>query len=448
MAYLVNRRQERSDIIKKLFLVILIFCFIGVDAKEYYSEYGNFSKWDTNYIEKDELTDVEEKRLYKYYHEDIIGDYYLEGEEPIGYTIDKSKYKYSKYSSYTSNIPSIINGRIIESKEVLEYQKMVPISYIFIYNINSELAISEIDIKDSNGNNLNFDINCTNCSKLFTNGLNNDSMYDYNYSNIDSNILITLRKPLYYDDINIDIYLYDTKDILHTFDIACLSESDDVILFKNYREYFNIGEINKYTLNYSNMVVTNKWVKTNSKNIDKYTIVNSSYLYRYKDLLYYYYKKDITYSDYLEKPTKYYPNQTEEFITYYRYRTREKILYDESVITNLNKDIELLKLENEKYIDDYNNYITDLNDKNLKINELNISLENNKLLLEDKELEKNKITKEFENELLNLKMGEETTQVRTIPLLKIGDNYIYILPIIFLILILSLLFILKKKKKN
>nr|MBP3259281.1 hypothetical protein [Bacilli bacterium] len=437
-----------------------MFCFIGVDAKEYYSEYGSFSKWDTNYVEKDELTDVEEKRLYKYYHEDIIGDYYLEGEAPDGYTLDKSKFKYSKYSSYTNEVPQVINGRIIESKEVLEYQRMVPISSIFIYNFNSALDISEIDIKDSNGNDINFDINCTNCSRFFSDSLNNNSIYDYNYSNIDSNIMITLRKELYYDDINVDIYLYDTLANLKAFDIAFLSKDEDIILFSNFREYFNLDDvqdIKKYTLNSSNMIVTNKWNKTTSKTIDKYTRVISNYSYRYRDLLYYYYKKDITYSDYLEKPTKYYPNQTEEYITYYRYRTREKVLYDELlndyksnklVITNLNKDIELLRLENRKYIDDYNNYISDLNDKNLKINELNISLENNKLLLENKELEKNKITKEFENELLNLKMEEETREVRSVPLLKIGDNYIYILPIIFLILILSLLFILRKKKKN
>ena len=453
----------------------------NVYAKDYYTEYGSFSKWSTDYVEKDELTDVEEKRLYKYYHEDIVGDYYLEDSAPLDYIIDKSKYKYGSYSSYSENLPEVKKGRIIESKEVLEYQKMVPISYIFIFNTNN-FVISEIDITDSKGNNVNFDINCTNCSKPFSSQLNNNSIYDYNLSEIDFNIMIKLRTPLYYDDINIDIYLYDEEDKMKSFDIAGLSDEEDVILLDNFRNYFKSYDqfdIKKYSFNYSNMIVTNKWESTKDKTLDNHTLVTAKYLYRYKDIYYYYYKKNIIYSDYLEKATKYYPYQTEEYITYYRYRKRTKVLYDELLseyndlskkykeietslndselsIKNLNNDIEVLRKEyiekidemNKENVSNYNEYITDINECRLEVSDLEISKEKDKLLLEAKEEEKNKIVKEFDNELLNLKMEEKTEEVRTMPLLKIGNNYIYILPIIFLILILLVLYLLKNKKKN
>ena len=44
-----------------------MFFMIGVQAKEYYTEYGEFTKWSTKYVESSDLVYVEEKRFYKYY---------------------------------------------------------------------------------------------------------------------------------------------------------------------------------------------------------------------------------------------------------------------------------------------------------------------------------------------------------------------------------------------
>ena len=468
-----------------------MFCFINVSAKNYYTDYGKFSKWDTTYIEATDTIYVEEKKLYKYYHEDIAGDYYIKGTNPSDHIIDETKYKYGNYSNYTYDIPELIEGRIVESVPIYEYQSILPIKYISFhsfYGTGGKLTISEIKIYDKSNHQISYDAMCDYCSTEFLAHLNNGVITDKYSINKDALLTLILNEEHYYDDLVIKVYLYDPTDVNKTFFITA---SDirmlDYTLSNTFLDYFKSiddNDIKEYTFDYQNMNYKPLWSKPTISydrvTENKYTKVNKSYLYRYKDLYYYYYMVTKTYSDYLEKPTKYYNKQSDEYITYYRYKVREKVdydglnkeytnllkNYDKLVSSNdelnlrndvLNKDIEKLNLINKNTLEElegsrstYNEMIESINNERIENNNLKMEVESLENSLSIKDEEKNRLTKEFENEIFNLKMSDEkeVSQVRTIPLLKIGDNYIYILPIIFLIVILLLLYILKKKKKN
>ena len=545
---------------------------IGVQAKEYYTEYGEFTKWSTKYVESSDLVYVEEKRFYKYYHEDIVGDYYLKGDAPPDYIIDESNYKYGEYTDYSTEIPSIIDGRIIDSKLTYEYKKLLPIQNIAFYEFygdNRSLIISEIKVFDKSNNEIDYTIICNRCSNEFSSHLHDGNIYDkYSIQN-DSSIILKLDSEHYYDDIVVKVYIYDPTDIYKTFYIGMLDKGmKDYILSYSYMDNFKSvdeSDIKEITFDYNGMNYKPLYSKNTSEVEvieDKYTIVNKKYLYRYKDIYYYYYKINPIYSGYLEEGDEYYNKKTDDYKTYYRYKKREKVDYDsinneyktlkkeydklvttnnknvnnynnlktkydelnnsykdsKKVITDLNKEIKnstnsynklsktydtLLnkydKLENsyneisnsnktyidlfkdkeneikglntqndklnkdiddlnliykdtliklEENLEDYNNMIEEINNSRIEANSYAMEVEECKTNLSIKEEEKNKITKEFENELLNLKMEEKVEEVKTFPILKIGNNYIYILPIIFLILILLILFILRNKKKH
>ena len=111
---------------KILLFMLLIFIGIGVHAEEY-TDYSDFS-YSENEVVSDELTDVKVERRYKFYKlNKVLGSYALENDDLL---FDTDDYIYTDFSDWSEVRAEDKNGRIIESKQVYQYDKSGPIDVI------------------------------------------------------------------------------------------------------------------------------------------------------------------------------------------------------------------------------------------------------------------------------------------------------------------------------
>lgn len=329
--------------------------FIGVEAKDYYSNYSTWSNWTNEKIVESELIKVETNEKYKYYHEDMIGDYYMLGTNPSIYpNVDKTIYK-NVYSGWTSNKGDDKEGRTYESRTKYYYKDALKVKYIVISGINGSygsLRISELVIKDNIGNNIGYTYECDKCNDNFNNYINNGNINE-NLSDISNggSLRIILNSEYSYDNIDLVLFLYDVTKEYKTFDIKFYNNLFDKSILEAY-QYNNficndLSDIKEFDYNYKNMDVVNiKYGETmeSDEEVEPSVsrIVNIVMEYRYYDKYYYYFVKNKIYSDYLDKPTDYYNKKDDSYITYYRYCTRDKLSIEDNIIITSSDD----KLEN------------------------------------------------------------------------------------------------------
>ena len=555
---------------KKIFLSVLLFlCFINVEAKDYYSSYSSYSDWSTNEIESSDIVSVEKSIRYKYYHEDIEGEYYLEDEQDSKYNLkDENKYYYSDYSEYSKLKPEEKKNRVIESVEGYEYSDALKVNRIMINDTHggaNKLYITEIRVLDSNNNDINYDvITCEGCNDQFTNYIHN-GIIDERNSYVDNRgfIVLELENEYYFDEITIKVYMYDNTNEYKSYYITLGSLREYHLRYSYYSE-FNSNEIKEEIYNYTNMIQNIEWdnpkISLSEVIPNLHTKVDKIPLYRYKDKYIYYYNSNKIYSDYLTKPTAYYNKQSEDSIYLYRYKTRDKISIQDNIVIidsndtidnyykstvpvkiegnidmskngtyhisfitpfkTIEKDVVVnienntLKEQYEKLLEEknnlktkYDNLVSDYNDKmnaieemkdklnskesierdyndllkeyqevkdssnndielynkmiedinkyKIRINELNNELINYKEMVNNKNSEKNRMSKEYENELINLRIKNETetptcktnSDVRTMPLLTIPHTY-FIIPLIFILIVLISYFTYKRIRER
>ncbi len=556
----------RKEYMKKLFLTILLFvCFINVSAKDYYSSYSTYSDWSTNEVEQSDTVLVEKSIKYKYYHEDIEGNYYLEDENDSKYTLkDETNYYYTDYTDYSKIEPEPRKNRVIESIEGYEYREALKGRYVMlndIYSIENRLYINEIKVLDSSNNEINYNIIlCRGCSNYFTNFVHNGIIDENNFYIENGGMLyLELDKEYRFDEITIKVYEYDNSPNFEAYIISFGTLTDQYLRHEHYSEYIPNIHLKEENYNYTNMSQNLKWkdpvISVGPLDSNIRARVTKIPLYRYKDKYIYYYNSNKIYSDYLDKPTTYYNKQSEDSIYLYRYKKRDKIsIQDNIVITNKNESLDnfyestvpvkiegtinmnkngvyhvsfitsfktiekditvniesnVIKEEYEKALEEknesdtkYDNLVSEYNDKiktieemesklkidkdnynellkeydklrtdsdnqsielynqmieeinkyKYRINELNMELMNYKELVKNKDIEKNRISKEYQNELLNLKVNdkpknETNSEVKTMPLLLIGRPH-FIIPLIFILLVLVSYFIYRKIKER
>ncbi|MBR1377261.1 MAG: hypothetical protein IJ565_05600 [Bacilli bacterium] len=550
---------------KKILVFICMFLgVINVGAKDYYSKYSDYSEWTTTPIESSDTIYVQKETRYKYYHEEKDGEYYKYGENVDIYpNLDKDNFYYGEYSEYSKEYPSTAKYREIEEVDAYEYQTVKKISQIYIGSIHGgddKFKITEISILDKNDNEINYTYECDGCSDNFDENIHNGVVVEnFSYIENEGQILIYLDKPYNYDEIKVKLYLYDNTSEYKYFYITYVSDRDYILRYNFFEDFKSesLTDIKEYIYNYENMTQSLTWedsiISFDAMEENAYTKINKISMYRYRDKYFYYYKINKIYSvNYLPKATEYYTKKTDDSLTYYRYKTRDKLSITDEIIINdkaskledyvmsttpvdiesnldintngtykvryitpfktVNKNVvvdieindltkkyedlmdsyekitmeynelstkseekdiiiptnvddnidvssQLIELSNsinsKNSVDSYNKLITELNDYKMKVNELNMQLEETKLALENKEVEKNKIAKEFENELINIKLKDNSAElnecsnsINTFPLLKIPNNYIWILPFLFLIIIIIVLILYKKRNKN
>ena len=290
--------------------------------------------------ELEELDGVYEIR-YKWYKEEIEGDYYIEGQAPKGYQYyDKDNYIYTDYLTDFKLLDSSVNledtTRDYELYTKYYYKKPLTINYINLGNFTDFLYIKKINIYYQ------------------------DALLDYSISNsygtdwdgtsgsFDNYSFISFGLDRRYNpqDITIEIITEQSKNIINyevRYAIGC-NDTYDVDVIK----YVGNNQISKYKPN-------NDWNITRYENTiyegDKeileselYLIENIKTYYRYRNKLLYYYNINKKYygNNYYAYVEGYLPDYN-DYQIYYISDNRQEVIDNDKVINvileNKNNDI-------------------------------------------------------------------------------------------------------------
>lgn len=348
---------------KKILIILLFFSFIGCKAKDYYSEYGPFSDWTTEFIELSDTVDIESSKRYKYYVIKEEGNYFIENMNPKEYPlINKELFYYTDFSGYSLLEPESFKNREINQMILYKYKNKNLVRFIKLTNIHGgygTLRISEISI--TSDTDINYKYTCFGCSTGFKDNINN-KVKNENLSNIsnEGELIIDLGSDYRYEDLNISISIYDVTSDTKTFNIEFYNKENILIMSKNIAENFRCNGLNnykEYIFNYNNLNHMNLY-ETDTYEDDKLPddvyLVSSQTYYSYRDLYYYYYKEILEYSDYLSEAIAYYPYKTDDYKYYYRYRTRAKVsVEDDIIITDKNYNLyDYVESEEDVFIED------------------------------------------------------------------------------------------------
>lgn len=338
---------------KKILLFFLFLFSFNVSAQEYYSEYGPYTEWQNNYVESSNTVDVQSKRMYKYYNEEYIGKYFIEGENTDDYpNKNDDNYYYTDFSLYSEITPAAKPNRVIESKKVYTYKERKPVRYIKINDIagpNGKVNFSEIAIRNLSGKKINYLYICVDCSDNFLTYIKNGVENENNsYIRNGGEILLDLMGYYRFDEFQLEVSIYDDTDEYKSFDVHFYNEMDDnVIMETEFSDDYNCidqYDVPTYIIDYLNMTHYDiEWtgVKQTEEYIeDSFTVevIKEDIYYRFKDkyINYYYLKRE--YSEFQDGPTDIYPCESEEYINVYRYRTRDYISIEDDIVITSNED--------------------------------------------------------------------------------------------------------------
>ena len=331
---------------------MFLFSF-NVSAQEYYSEYGTYSEWQNNYVESSNTVDVQSKRMYKYYNEEYIGKYFIEGENTSDYpNKNDDNYYYTDFSLYSEIMPLSKPNRVIESKKVYTYKERNPVRYIKINDIagpNGKVNFSEITIRNLSGKKINYLYICVDCSDNFLTYIKNGIQNENNsYIRNGGEILLDLMGYYRFDEFQLEVSIYDDTDEYKSFDVHFYNEIDgNVIMETEFADDYNCideYDVPTYIIDFLNMTYYDiEW--TEVKQTEEYIensftveVIKEDTYYRFKDKYINYYYMYREYSDFQDGPTDMYPCESEEYINVYRYRTRDYISIDDEIIINNNED--------------------------------------------------------------------------------------------------------------
>lgn len=515
---------------KKLFVILVtLFCGISsVDAATYYSDYGDYSEWSTTKKVASDVVNVEKERRYKYYHEDIDGDYYALGENPIKYSnVDMSNTK-QIYTDWQFDEIKAKENRTIDTRIIYKYHTMLPVRYIQMSDVNGSygsLRMTELGIYNGNTP-INYSVSCNGCNDNFET-LIKDSNIHSNFSHIlnGGNITIDLNGYYMISDLNMKMYFYDVGSEIkrYTLKITRNLEEHGYANLKYEGDFFStsLDDIKEYDYGYDNFTIDNiQWGDTmyslDKITSDKNTQAGETIQYSSYDTLYYYYNSTKTYSDI---KTEYY-NKEDSHTDYYRYKVRDKVVISDDVeltsltdlpnkfilestvpvtitgdvdinnngtykvkyitpfitvekdiIVNISNELKALDknkteiinkinqlnntLSKEQNVNEYNDMIEELNNSKIELNRVNSLLTAALNNLKIKEDEKTKMSREFENTLLNLKLNkdaeiknlnEQVDKQNNEIQANNGKNKIcIIISIIIILIICMMIYIIKKK---
>lgn len=339
----------------KKFMMILVCLLVSINVvsaqeyKTYYSEYGIWSDYSLDVYTKDDLKDVEVERRYKWFKNEERGEYLRYDIGINNYDrLDKNNYKYTDFSVWQTKSIESVKDRVIETKKQYGYKKIKPINTIYIYNNlfkTEEVNLNQIEIYN-NGKKVNFSATCGGCSA------------NYTLANISGLLILELDNYYYFDDMEIKIKPINIKDIeLLRFMVAAPSLDNNTYLDVYYEAeykpsnsdteiYLTVRNFSKGNPRYEEEVIYDSAPYASISDV-----VREFNLYRFKDKLYYFYTYDRKYVDGYFKIKDGYEKDEENYVDYYRYRNRDKLM--------INDYIEIS--EKNKKIDDYIQSTTDYN---------------------------------------------------------------------------------------
>ncbi|MDD3341626.1 MAG: hypothetical protein PHN72_05525 [Bacilli bacterium] len=244
------------------------------------------------------------ERRYLWYEKREEASYFYKDKNTEAYPfIDTSKTKYGAWSLWQEEVPSSIENRQIESRNIYAYQEKNAIRYLFLDQFKgtgNKLIIPEIEVYD-NGKKIPFKITCEDCSPNFikdvTDGVVKD---DSSYVKESGTIKIDLLETKVMKKLEVHVYLYDTTNAEKSFRFLATHldnkedvyyQSIEILFFQNN----SIEDITYYPL-YGRKT---RQMKDEFGNIEYSTTpieetadrrVSLIPQYRYQDLMYRYYQ--------------------------------------------------------------------------------------------------------------------------------------------------------------
>lgn len=344
---------------KKYLLLLIFFLFIpkvkGIQIN--YSDYGEFSDWQEEYVESSELVDVEIQQRFKWYKfERENGDYYIESyNSPLFPYRDADDYFWTDDSEYSPIKPISIPNRIINTQRLFQYRDMKPIKYIYflkpysgyLYHIIPEINVFIDEEK------IAYNVYCSKCSGGFASAINDGDIYQ-THAYIYSNHFLRLDLKGYYDAsrIRVEIYWYDNSLVNKHYELAFSainSSNPPYYFYQTFDQKFycnDISEVKKmvHTLDHTWLYEPEwfDWEQSDNEIEPSLTReVDEITLYNYRDLLYRYYQLNKVYYDdnyYLSVLDYEYQPDENDYQYYYRYRTREILTDEEPTTDEINND--------------------------------------------------------------------------------------------------------------
>lgn len=302
---------------KKIFLLLLLIPNI-VFANESYTEYKEFIKGSSEYIEESDTLKREEYKVYNTYKE-IIEEYYLPlNEESIEYEIDYNDYIYHQKISDQKN-------KNEASYQTKCFDNNLEIKNIHLSNFVNRLKISEIEINTKNDTDYMLNITHQIGKKEY---LQDKDLYEnYLETGSKTNIEIIFFDKINLSDLEIKLYVPKQKITETTFEMIINKWIDEI----SYMVSIKLDEENNLIT-----ITFDKEYETFLKENEFYT-TSPCFSYYTEEIILYKHKK-IT----LEPTNIFLPlNNSNNFIlsdykVKYNYYKREKIELKDSIVLKNN----------------------------------------------------------------------------------------------------------------
>lgn len=425
---------------KKIILIFLLLFSTKVKAETFYSDYSNFSEYSTGFVEKDEVTNVEEKENRKYYIEKKV-------ESENGSFID-----YENYETYSSGVidykPEEKEYRVITKHDNSYYLDVPKVRYVLITN-TTDFRVESIPLYIK-GVRTFYQFRCNDC--FFGSYIH---LSDTDYYKIDLGD--------YYDVKDIEIgFEFEGKDMEFGFTIEYLN--DDFVFYRNVIKFDVLSSDISYYYSFDEKYLIKELLNKGNKDESSTQVYVEDIKYSYVDTIY---KKYNLVKEYVDYETDKY-----DIEKLYRYQKRDKIeINDNIVLTSYKYNLNDFIKSTAEYsvIDNIDirkngNYSIIINFKGKEIKRnVTVKVKDNDIILdnENKLVELNNAMSKKEHELKTIieekeKVNEEVNTLNhVIANSKKSDNKIIIntktnrrLLIIFLIIILLLLVLHIIRKKN
>jgi len=293
-----------------LFIGINILSVIKVNAQTFYSNY-------TDVLLNNDKYEVQSIKMYRFYKEEMIGEYININEEKKYPYVEEDNLKYLDYSEYKDVCDK---NKDIKYTEFYPYRELKTVKYVKVYNNSRSINISNIKIFDDKKE-IDYEI----IDSLF---------YLSNNLNTNGFIVLKLNSDISYDKFNIIIGSSDYSRLI-CFKVYNNLEKElaDVATLTNGNNKLTIDNIP--LSNYGDIIYSEKKISKTDTNL----IYDSITKCQERDIQIYNYDIVRKYYDGYHEDVTGYIKDEEDYKMYYRY------VLDDS---QLNKINDLVSIFNEK----------------------------------------------------------------------------------------------------
>lgn len=327
-----------------VFFLLLWICVKPAYAKTYYSEYGDYTNYSEEKIIASDVLKVESKNFYHAYTEKVSYEY-LED------SLYEKTGKYStEYSNWNTNKDLLDTNYAIDECSLYTYKTFKEMKYFYLKNLSNKIGIDSIKVYDNKtGNTL----------------MQNDNFAMY------SNDTFIFNIDKEYSLANLEIHLFINKQNVKDLKLTLSMNNENnpfsnKTLVKTIQDSTDNKNVELVIDNFTNVEGLLSNITATSycdKNVNG-KIINAIPIYR---SIYTKYEYKIITKEYLDlytdEESTNYKLDYNDYKTYYRYKTRDKVVLNDNLIIE-NKDVDINSFITESTLND----IKITSDLNLNVN--------------------------------------------------------------------------------